>query len=239
MAWGYQIAEREVRSRGAVPSFKGHNGFTGTLCTSVNHEIVHGIPSPRVVLRAGDLVKIDAGAVVEGYHADAAATWVVGGDAAVEPRVRDLVAETRAALWDGIRQLRPDGRLGDVSAAIAERGERGGYGVVAEHDGHALGGHGIGRALHEDPFVANRGRRGRGLRLTTGLVFAIEPMFNLGATGWRVTEDGWTTVTLDGALSAHWEHTVAVTDDGPWVLTALRGEPAWPLDMPRRSGHVA
>jgi methionyl aminopeptidase len=216
------LAEREVRSLGAVPSFKGYHGFPATLCTSVNSEIVHGIPSPDVILRSGDVVKIDAGAIVDGYHADAAATWVVGADDdpdVAPPEVHRLVAETRAALWDGMAAARVGGRLGDVSAAVGARGQRGGYGVV-----RGFVGHGVGRALHEDPEVPNMGQRGHGLRLRAGLVIAVEPMFTLGSTLPEVQADGWTAVTVDGSLAAHWEHTVAVTEEGPRVLTALAGE---------------
>ena len=220
------LAEREVRARGALPSFKGYHGYPATLNTSVNDQIVHAFPGHHV-LRPGDVLTVDAGLVLDGYHADAARTYVVGGPEAAPPAVRGLVAHTRDALWTGIAQLRVGNRLGDVSAAIAAIGDAHGYGVVADHDGNALGGHGIGRRLHEDPMVLNRGRPGRGLRLKPGLVLAIEPMFTLGGAGWRVLEDGWTTVTADGSVAAHWEHTVAVTEDGPRVLTALPGEGAW------------
>jgi methionyl aminopeptidase len=216
------IAEAEVRHRGAVPSFKGYRGFPATLCTSVNDQVVHGIPSRDVVLAEGDLVKVDLGAVVEGYHADSAATWIVGepGDA----RTRELVDVTRAALWEGLLAAVEGGRLGDISAAIERRGAAHRLGVVREYVGH-----GIGRALHEEPSVPNHGRPGRGLRLASGLVLAVEPMFNAGAAETDVLADGWTVVTADGSLSAHWEHTVAITPDGPWVLTARSDEPAHPL----------
>jgi methionyl aminopeptidase len=222
-----EIAEREVRSRGAVPSFKGYRGFPATLCTSVNSQIVHGIPSPDVILREGDLVKIDAGAIVDGYHGDSAVTWVVGDSASAE--VRALVETTRAALWDGLLHARAGGRLTDISAAVERRGAAGGYGIVREFVGH-----GIGRALHEDPHVPNYGRPGRGPKLVAGIALAVEPMFNLGSAETEMLEDDWTAVTADGSLSAHWEHTVAITDDGPWVLTARADEPAWPLAEPHR-----
>ncbi len=221
------IAEREVRSRGAVPSFKGYRGFPATLCTSVNDQVVHGIPSPDVVLRTGDLVKIDAGAVVDGYHGDSAATWIVGDEASDD--VRALVDTTRAALWDGLLQARAGGRLTDISAAVERRGRAGRFGVVREYVGH-----GIGRALHEDPNVPNYGKPGKGPKLAAGLVLAVEPMFNLGTADTEVLADDWTVVTADGAVSAHWEHTVAITDEGPWVLTARSDEPAWPLAEPHR-----
>ncbi len=218
------IAERFVRGRGAIPSFKGYRGtFPATLCTSVNDQIVHGIPSPDVVLRAGDLIKIDAGAILDGYHGDSAVTWIVGGEDTVPQEVRDLVARTREGLWAGLQAARPGGRLSDISAAIEAVALPHGYGVVREYVGH-----GIGRSLHEDPQVPNYGRPGRGVKLVPGLVLAVEPMFNLGAADARVLDDEWTVVTADGELSSHWEHTVAVTPDGPWVLTAREDEPAWP-----------
>jgi methionyl aminopeptidase len=221
-----EIAEREVRSRGAVPSFKGYRGFPATLCTSVNTQIVHGIPSADVVLREGDLIKIDAGAIVEGYHGDSAVTWIVGD--APSAAVEDLVTTTRAALWQGLLHARAGGRLTDISAAV-ERHNDGRYGIVREYVGH-----GIGRALHEDPHVPNYGRPGRGPKLVAGLVLAVEPMFNLGSAETEVLDDDWTVVTADGSLSAHWEHTVAITEEGPWVLTARSDEPAWPLAEPHR-----
>jgi methionyl aminopeptidase len=224
-----EIAEREVRSRGAVPSFKGYRGFPATLCTSVNEQIVHGIPSPDVVLRPGDLIKIDAGAVFEGYHGDSAVTWIVGGDDAASQDVRDLVFRTRAGLWAGLVAAEPGRRLFDISAAVEACALPYGYGVVREYVGH-----GIGRALHEDPQVPNYGRPGRGIKLVPGLVVAVEPMFNLGTADTAVLDDEWTVVTADGALSSHWEHTVAITPDGPWVLTARSDEPAWPLAEPER-----
>ena len=223
-----EIAEREVRSRGAVPSFKGYRGFPATLCTSVNAEIVHGIPSPDVVLREGDLLKIDAGAIVDGYHGDSAVTWVVGGSAPQE--VLDLVERTRAGLWAGLAQATPGNRLTDISAAVESWALPYGYGVVREYVGH-----GIGRALHEDPHVPNYGRPGRGPRLVGGLVLAVEPMFNLGGAETQLLDDDWPVVTADGSLAAHWEHTVAITEDGPWVLTARSDEPARPLAEPVHS----
>jgi methionyl aminopeptidase len=219
------LAEREVRNRRAVPSFKGYRGFPATLCTSVNDQVVHGIPSPDVILREGDLLKVDAGAVVDGYHGDSAATWIIG-DSATDA-VRDLVEATRAGLWAGLTRARVGGRLTDVSSAIEQAGLAGDYGVVREY-----GGHGIGRALHEDPRVPNYGRSGRGPRLVAGLTLAIEPLYSLGDPATEVLNDDWTVVTVDGSLSAHWEHTVAVTPDGPWVLTARSDEPAWPLAEP-------
>lgn len=230
-----RTAERFIRDRGAVPSFKGYGGgrgvtpFPASLCTSVNDEIVHGIPSDEVVLREGDLVKIDAGCILDGYHSDSAVTWVVGGEDAVAPEVAALVRGTREGLWAGILAARKGNRVGDISAAVQAVGDRHGFGIVEEYVGH-----GVGRALHEDPQVPNHGRAGRGTLLKRGLVIAIEPMFNLGGPATRTLDDEWTVVTADGSLSAHWEHTVAVTDEGPWVLTARDDEPAWPLAEPGR-----
>lgn len=223
------VAEREVRNRGGVPSFLGYRDFPASLCTSVNSQIVHGIPSPDVVLRAGDLVKLDAGAVVDGYHGDSAVTWIVGGDDTVAPEVRALVERTRAGLWAGLATAVRGRRLTDISAAVEAHARPHGYGVVEEYVGH-----GIGRALHEDPHVPNFGRPGRGPKLVAGLVLAVEPMFNLGSRETVVLDDDWTVVTADGRISCHWEHTVAVTADGPWVLTARDDEPAWPLREPHR-----
>ncbi len=225
-----RIAEREVRNRGAIPSFKGYRGFPATLCTSVNDQIVHGIPADDVVLRAGDLVKLDAGAVIDGYHGDSAVTWIVGGSDQAAPEVRQLVERTRAGLWAGLLAARPGGRLTDISAAVEAVARPHRYGVVRQYVGH-----GIGRALHEDPHVPNHGRAGRGPKLVPGLVLAVEPMYNLGSHETVTLADEWTVVTADGGLSSHWEHTVAVTDDGPWVLTARDDEPAWPSRAPARA----
>ena len=221
-----RIAERVILGEGAVPSFKGYRGFPATLCTSKNHEIVHGIPSAEVVLDEGDVISIDCGAIVEGFHGDSATTLVVGGIEAADPAVQKLVRETRNALWRGIEQVQSGHRLGDVGAAIEGVALEHGFGVVREYVGH-----GIGRALHEDPSVPNYGRPGKGLKLTKGWVIAIEPMFNLGTEQTRTLEDAWTVVTADGQISAHWEHTIALTPDGPWVLTARSDEPARPLEV--------
>jgi methionyl aminopeptidase len=227
-----QLAEREIRSRGAEPSFKGYRGFPASLCTSVNHEIVHGIPSPDVVLQEGDLIKIDAGAIVDGYHGDSAVTWIVGDQAPAA--VVDLVERTRAALWAGLTKAVAGGRVSDISAAVEAHAVPHGYGVVREYVGH-----GIGRSLHEEPHVPNYGRAGRGPRLLPGLVLAVEPMFNLGTADTAVLDDDWTVVTADEAVSAHWEHTVAITEEGPWVLTARSDEPQWPLREPDRLPYAA
>jgi methionyl aminopeptidase len=219
-----RIAEKVIVDAGAIPSFKGYRGFPATLCTSPNDQIVHGIPSADVVLEEGDVISIDCGAIVEGFHGDSATTLIVGGEQAASPEVRDLVCQTRNAMWRGLEQAQHGKRLGDVGAAIEAVALERGYGVVREYVGH-----GIGRALHEDPSVPNYGRAGKGLKMTRGWVIAIEPMFNLGTERTRTLEDEWTVVTEDGALSAHWEHTVAITEEGPWVLTARSDEPAYPL----------
>jgi len=223
------ISARELRAAGATPSFEGYRGFPATLCTSVNDEIVHGIPSKNVTLRTGDLIKIDAGAIVDGYHGDSAVTWIVGGDDTVPEEVRLLVARTRAGLWAGLSRAARGNRLSDISAAVEAHALPYNYGVVREYVGH-----GIGRALHEDPHVPNYGRPGRGPKLVEGLVVAVEPMFNLGTHETQVQSDGWTVTTADGSLSSHWEHTVAITPDGPRVLTARSDEPEWPLHAPER-----
>lgn len=230
-----QIAEDYIRAHNAVPAFLGYGGqgsrmpFPATLCASVNEEIVHGIPSPDTVLGEGDLLKVDAGCVLEGYYSDSAATWIVGGEDTVAPEVAELVRVTREGLWAGLVQAKAKQRIGDISAAVEAVGKRHGYGIVQEYVGH-----GVGRALHEDPQVPNHGRAGRGPKLAIGLVLAVEPMFNLGTDETETLSDEWTVVTADRALSAHWEHTVAITPDGPWVLTARSDEPAHPLQDPNR-----
>ncbi len=208
-----RIAERYIRSEGATPSFLGYRGFTGSICASINDEIVHGIPAADRVLADGDLVSLDFGAIWEGFHSDAAVTVFVGsppGDDA-----KRLAETTEAALDAAISVIRPGGRLSDIGHAIEQAAVAQGLGVIREY-----GGHGIGRALHEDPFIQNWGAAGRGPELKPGLVVAIEPMLTLGGDGTTVLGDGWTVVTADGSLSAHFEHTVAVTDAGHEVLTA-------------------
>ena len=216
------VAAKLISDAGADPSFLNYKGFPKTVCTSVNAEIVHGIPSEDVVLERGDLLKIDAGAVVDGFHGDSAVTWIVGDDAS--EATRSLVADTYRGLWAGLHAARSGRRIGDVSRAVEEWGSARDYGIVRGYAGH-----GVGRNLHEDPTVPNYGRPGRGPKLSPGLVIAVEPMFNAGTEETEELDDGWTVKTADRSLSAHWEHTVAVTEDGPWVLTARSDEPAWPL----------
>lgn len=207
-----RFAEEFIRSHeGAEPAFKGLYGFPATLCTSVNHEVVHGIPSHRRKLAEGDVVSVDCGVKLDGYYADAANTYPVGE---VEPEVAALLEKTEAALHRGIAEARPGQRLGDLGAAIQEVADAAGYGVVRE-----LVGHGVGRKPHEEPQVPNYGKAGKGLKLVEGLVLAIEPMFNLGVPGVRTLPDRWTVVTADRKISAHFEHTVAVTAAGPRILT--------------------
>ena len=205
-------AEDFIRAHpGAEPAFKGLYGFPATLCTSVNHEVVHGIPSTRRVLKEGDVVSVDCGVKLEGFYADAAVSIPLPP---VEPAVERLLERTQVALERGIDQARPGRRLGDLGAAIQAVADEAGYGVVRE-----LVGHGVGRQPHEEPQVPNFGTAGKGLKLLEGMVLAIEPMFNLGTAGVRTLPDRWTVVTADRRVSAHFEHTVAVTADGPRILT--------------------
>jgi methionyl aminopeptidase len=210
------LAEREIRAAGATPSFLGYHGYPATICTSVNDEIVHGIPSPARRLNEGDIISIDCGAITSGWHGDAALTVGVGTISAGHAA---LLRACEAALWQGLAQARAGGRLGDISHAVETSIVRAGpYGVVQEYTGH-----GIGTAMHMDPPVPNYGRPGRGLRLRAGLALAIEPMVTLGSPETVLLDDGWTVITADGSWAAHFEHTVAITPDGPWVLTAEDG----------------
>ena len=212
-----QVAEAVIRDGGGIPSFKGYHGFPASICSSVNDRVVHGIPSATETLAAGDLVSIDCGAILDGWHGDSAFTFGVG---AVIPVDDALSQATRESMEAGIAAMVPGNRLTDVSHAI-EQGTRAAekrhdrrFGIVAGY-----GGHGIGREMHMDPFLPNEGAPGRGPYLAVGSVLAIEPMLTLGTTKTVVLEDGWTVVTADGSRAAHWEHTVAVTDDGPRILT--------------------
>lgn len=209
-----RVAAAYINGQGATPSFLGYRGFTKTICASINDEIVHGIPSSRRVLVEGDLVSLDFGAIWEGFHADSAVTVFAGGQAPDADAER-LVQATQRALADAIEQIRPGGRLSDIGHAVERVAVAEGLGIVREY-----GGHGIGRALHEDPFIPNFGPAGRGPDLRPGLVIAVEPMLNLGGEETRTLADGWTVVTDDGSRSAHFEHTIAVTDEGHEVLTA-------------------
>ena len=206
------VAEAKIRERGARAAFKGYRGYPCALCTSVNSEIIHGIPSAKRVVKEGDIVSIDFGAVLDGYFADSATTVPVGNH--VQPDVRKLLAVTEQALYRGIEAARVGNTVGDVGAAVQELVEANGFSVVREFVGH-----GIGTSLHEDPQVPNYGTRGFGARLRAGMVLAIEPMVCAGKADARVLDDSWTAVTVDGSLSAHFEHSVAVTADGPLILT--------------------
>ncbi|MGW0519799.1 type I methionyl aminopeptidase [Crossiella sp. NPDC003009] len=221
-----RVAAEAIERRGGKPGFFGYNGYPAVINASLGEQIVHGIPSRQTRLREGDILSLDCGVLWNGFHSDAACTWIVGAEEAAPEHLRALVADTYRALWAGIGATRVGNRIGDISAAIGAVGAAGGYGVVSDHNGHAIGGHGIGRSLHEDPFVPGRGRPGRGLRLKPGLVLAIEPMFTTGHPGFRTLGDEWTVVTVDGSTAAHWEHTVAVTESGPRVLTARPEEVA-------------
>jgi methionyl aminopeptidase len=204
-------AEKKIKELGAKPAFKGYYDYPCVLCTSLNEEIVHGIPSEKRVLKAGDIVSIDCGVVMDGYYGDAAITVPVNG---LSPETRKLLQVTEASLYKGIEQARIGNAVGDVGAAVQEYVEANGFSVVREFVGH-----GIGTKLHEEPQVPNFGTRGHGARLREGMVLAIEPMVNFGKPGTRVLDDKWTAVTADGSFSAHFEHCVAVTKDGPMILT--------------------
>jgi methionyl aminopeptidase len=210
------IAEESIRSAGATPSFKGYQGFPATICTSVNEEIVHGIPSPDKVLREGDIISIDCGAIVDGWHGDSAVTVPVGE---ITPELRRLIEVCEESMWRGIGAGLAESRLSDIGHAVETyvHGE-GDYGIVEEYVGH-----GIGTQMHMDPPVPNYGEPGHGPRLVPGMCFAVEPMINLGTAETVLLGDDWTVITGDRLSSAHFEHTFAVTEDGPWVLTALDG----------------
>ena len=207
-----RVAEAKIAETGGKAAFKGYHGYPRVLCTSVNQEVVHGIPSKKTTLRAGDIVSVDCGVILDGYYSDSAMTVPVGTVSADAER---LLAVTEASLASPIAAVRVGAHLGDVGAAVQQDVEAAGFSVVREFVGH-----GIGTSLHEDPQVPNYGRRGIGIKLREGMVLAIEPMVNAGKAEVRVLEDGWTAVTVDGSLSAHFEHTVAVTADGAQVLTA-------------------
>jgi methionyl aminopeptidase len=222
-----EISARILEERGCTSSFLGYQGtYPATLCLSPNDVIVHGIPSGRR-LAEGDILSVDAGAIFEGFHGDAAFTMPIGR---VSPEAQRLIDVTEEALWAGIRQVRKGGHLGDIGAAVAAIGEGNGFGVVEEYVGH-----GIGRAMHEEPQVPNYGKPGQGLRLRAGMALCIEPMFNIGSRHTSVDEDGWTVRTADGSLSAHWEHTICITPDGPQVFTA--GEEPVPVEFEESAAH--
>ena len=207
-----KTAEKRIAELGARPAFKGYHGYPCVLCTSVNSEVVHGIPSAKRVLKEGDIVSVDCGAIVDGYYGDAAITVPVGQK--IDPRTAHLLRVTEASLKSGIAAVKPGATLGDIGAAVQSVVEAEGFSVVRDFVGH-----GIGSNMHEDPQVPNFGEAGHGMKLKAGMVIAIEPMVNAGKPEVRVLKDGWTAVTDDGSMSAHFEHTVAVTDTGARILT--------------------
>ena len=220
-----RLAEARIRRAGATPTFKGNHAgkvtaFPATLCVSINEEVVHGIPSAHRILKDGDIIAIDCGATLDGYVGDSACTWIVG---TATDEVRLLVERTREALYKGIAQCYPDNRIGDIGHAVESYAKSFGYGVVEDYCGH-----GVGRRLHEEPQVPNYGLPGTGKRMKSGWTIAIEPMINLGTKDTLELEDSWTVVTLDRKHSAHWEHSVAITDDGPLILTSRGDDPPGP-----------
>ena len=231
------IAEREIRGAGAVPSFLGYFGYPASICASVNEQVVHGIPSDGQRLRAGDIISIDCGAILDGWHGDAAISLGVGE---IDPADQALLNACEASMWAGIAQAVPGHHLGDISNAV-ERSVRasGDYGLIREYTGH-----GIGTEMHMEPAVRNYGPPGQGPRLRTGMALAIEPMITRGARHVAELDDGWTVVSVDGSRAAHFEHTVAIIPDGPWVLTALEGGRSALADragvsLERRDGSAA
>ena len=206
-----RIAEKFIRSCGATPNFKGYNGYPATACISINNEVIHGIPTAKRKIQNGDIVSVDLGALFEGYHGDNAATFACGD---VSEEAKRLMDATRESLYEGVKMARAGDRIGDISNAIQSYVEARGYSVVREYVGH-----GVGTSLHEAPEVPNFGTAGRGIRLMPGMTLAIEPMINIGKPDVKVLPDGWTVITKDGSLSAHFEHTIAVTSDGPQIMT--------------------
>jgi methionyl aminopeptidase len=206
------LAEKRIAQAGATPAFKGYHGYPATICASINDEVIHGIPSGRRVLNEGDILSIDVGASLAGYFGDSAITVPVGQ---IAESTATLLRVTEESLYKAIECARPGGRVSDIGHAVQQHVEAFGFSVVREFVGH-----GIGQKMHEEPQVPNYGEPGRGPRLTEGMVLAIEPMVNAGKAAVKVLADGWTAVTRDGSPSAHFEHTVAVTADGPWILTA-------------------
>jgi len=213
-----ELAEQTIRDAGAVPSFKGYHGFPASICSSVNDQVVHGIPSSDQVLADGDLVSIDCGAILDGWHGDAAVTVLIGPATDADVKLSEA---TRASMYAGIKAAVVGARLTDVSFAIessvirSDEADGVEYGIVTDY-----GGHGIGTQMHMEPFLPNFGKPGKGPRLKAGMAIAIEPMLTLGTDQTRELDDGWTVITADGTRAAHWEHSVAITDDGPWILTA-------------------
>ena len=208
-----RLAEEYIRRRGGEPNFKNYEGYPATACISINNEVIHGIPSEKRKLRAGDIVSIDLGAKFDGYHGDNAATFACGD---VSPHAKRLMDTTRESLYEGIRAACAGGRIGDIGHAVQSYVEARGYSVVRQFVGHGVGTH-----LHEAPEVPNFGTPGRGIRLMPGMTIAIEPMVNAGGYDVKVQPDGWTVLTKDGSLSAHFEHTIVITADGPKIMTVV------------------
>lgn len=208
-----RIAHNFIVKNGAIPTFKGYNGYPAATCISINDEVIHGIPNKKRIIKAGDIVSIDVGATFNGYVGDNAATFAAGD---ISPEAQRLCDTTRESLYEGIRMAVAGGRIGDIGSTIQRYCEERGFSVVREFTGH-----GVGKQMHEDPSVPNFGTPGRGVRLLPGMTIAIEPMINQGGAGIRQLPDGWTIKTKDGALSAHFEHTVAITSNGPVILTQI------------------
>jgi len=208
-----RIAHNFITKNGAIPTFKGYNGYPAATCISINDEVIHGIPSKKRIIKAGDIVSIDVGATLNGYVGDNAATFAAGD---ISPEAQRLCDTTRESLYEGIKAAVAGGRIGDIGSTIQRYCEERGFSVVREFTGH-----GVGKQMHEDPSVPNFGTPGRGVRLLPGMTIAIEPMINMGGAGIRQLPDGWTIKTKDGSLSAHFEHTIAITADGPVILTMI------------------
>ena len=208
-----RIAHNFIVKSGAIPTFKGYNGYPAATCISINDEVIHGIPSKKRIIKAGDIVSIDVGATLNGYVGDNAATFAAGD---ISPEAQRLCDATRESLYEGIKAAVAGGRIGDIGSTIQRYCEERGFSVVREFTGH-----GVGKQMHEDPSVPNFGTPGRGVRLLPGMTIAIEPMINMGGAGIRQLPDGWTIKTRDGSLSAHFEHTIAITSNGPVILTKI------------------
>ena len=208
-----RIAHNFITKSGAIPTFKGYSGYPAATCISINDEVIHGIPSKKRIIKAGDIVSIDVGATFNGYVGDNAATFAAGD---ISPEAQRLCDTTRESLYEGIKAAVAGGRIGDIGSTIQRYCEERGFSVVREFTGH-----GVGKQMHEDPSVPNFGTPGRGVRLLPGMTIAIEPMINMGGAGIRQLPDGWTIKTKDGSLSAHFEHTIAITADGPVILTKI------------------
>ena len=206
-----RVAEAYIRSEGAVPNFKDYNGFPATACISINDQVIHGIPNKKTIINQGDIVSVDLGAMFEGYNGDNAATYACGD---ISPEAQRLIDTTRESLYEGIKKACVGNRIGDISEAVQRYVEARGYSVVRDYVGH-----GVGASLHEAPEVPNYGVSGRGARLVAGMTLAIEPMVNIGKHNVKVMPDGWTVLTADGSLSAHFEHTIAITSSGTQIMT--------------------